>query len=332
MKSLLSVCIFVLAVGCPAWADEVIVYTSLDQVFSEPILEEFEHRTGIKVKAAYDVEASKTTGLVNRLIAEKKYPKADVFWNSEIGRTLVLKQKGLLASYFSPSSKSIPIQFKDPEGYWTGFAARARVILVNSKLVKTNEIPKSTFDLTQAKWQGKVVMGYPLFGTTSTHVAALFALLGEDKAKKYLTDLHANHIQIVNGNSISRDLVVSGEAAVGFTDTDDAYGAIKSKKNVAMIFPDQEGIGTLLIPNTVSLIKGTPHPDAAKKLIDFLLSEEVESLLAFSDSMQIPVRDHVKKPEHVPSLSDIHVMQVDYSAIAEQMERAFTFSRQLFSR
>ncbi|MGR9116099.1 MAG: extracellular solute-binding protein [Gammaproteobacteria bacterium] len=332
MKILAGLLLIVYWFGCPALAGEVIVYTSLDQVFSEPVLQEFERRTGIKVKAAYDVEASKTTGLVNRLIAEKKHPKADVFWNSEIGRTLILKKLGVLSPYFSPSSRSIPEQFKDPEGYWTGFAARARVLIVNTQWVKPDEVPQSIFELTQEKWQGKTVMGYPLFGTTSTHVAALFAALGEDKAKRYLTDLQNNNVMIVDGNAVSRDLVALGTAAVGFTDTDDVYVALKSKKNVAMVFPDQEGLGTLLIPNTVSMINGAPNAEAARQLIDFLLSEEVESLLAFSDSMQIPVREHVKKPDYVPSLATLHAMPVEYQAIADHMEQAFKFSRQLFSR
>jgi iron(III) transport system substrate-binding protein len=76
---------------------EVVVYTSLDKVFSQPVLEAFEKQTGIKVLPVYDSEATKTTGLVNRLIAEKDSPQADVFWNSETGRTIVLKRKGVLA-------------------------------------------------------------------------------------------------------------------------------------------------------------------------------------------------------------------------------------------
>ena len=104
---------------------EVVLYTALDQIFSEPIVKDFEQQTGIKVKVVYDTEAAKTTGLVNRLIAEKDNPNADVFWNNEIARSIVLKDKGILASYFSHSANDIPEQFKDKEGYWTGFAARA---------------------------------------------------------------------------------------------------------------------------------------------------------------------------------------------------------------
>ena len=72
---------------------EVVIYTSLDQLFSEPVLKDFEKNSSIKVKALYDTEVSKTVGLVNRLIAERDNPQADVFWNSEIVRTILLKRE-----------------------------------------------------------------------------------------------------------------------------------------------------------------------------------------------------------------------------------------------
>jgi iron(III) transport system substrate-binding protein len=128
--SLLVLIVLSLA-GCskeqPAAQQKVVVYTSLDKVFSQPILEEFERKTDIKVKAVYDSEATKTTGLVNRLIAEKDSPRADVFWNSETGRTIVLKQKGVLTPYESPSAADIPATFKDAQGFWSGFGARCRI-------------------------------------------------------------------------------------------------------------------------------------------------------------------------------------------------------------
>jgi iron(III) transport system substrate-binding protein len=139
-------------------------------------------------------------------------------------------------------------------------------------------------------------------------------------------------MSIVDGNAVTRDLVARGGVPVGFTDTDDAYVAIQAGKPVRMIFPDKEGIGTLLIPNTVALIQGGPNPQEGKKLIDYLLSQEVESTLAFGESRQMPVRDGVKAPPELPAVSSIRAMQVDYHDIARNLERAARFCQQLFVR
>src|SRR5437867_734707 len=75
---------------------EVVVYTSQDREYAEPIFQEFTRRSGIKVNALYDSEAAKTVGLANRLLAEKSHPQSDVFWNNEELRTWQLAAKGVL--------------------------------------------------------------------------------------------------------------------------------------------------------------------------------------------------------------------------------------------
>ena len=325
--------IVVLVMGCAKEGQkEVVIYTSVDQIFSEPILKDFERMTGIKVKAVYDVEASKTTGLVNRLLAEKGRPQCDVFWNSEIGRTIILKQKGVLTPYRSPSAEDIPPIFRDKDNYWTGFAARARVLVYNTKLLKKDDLPKSIFELIEPQWKGKVALAYPLFGTTATHVAALYVNLGKEKAEGYLKALKANEVVIVDGNAVARDMVVEGQVPIAFTDTDDVNVAVQSGKPVDMIYPDKNDIGTLLIPNTVALIKGCPHPETGKQLIDYLLSKEVEGKLAFCESAQMPVRDDVHKPAHVPEFSSVTAMEVDYYQVAASMDEAARFCQSLFIR
>lgn len=328
----LFIIIFLIAGCTEKRSKEVVVYTSVDQIFSEPILKDYEKKTGVKVKAVYDVEASKTTGMVNRLIAEKERPKCDVFWNSEIGRTIILKQKGILAPYRSPSADDIPAQFKDNEDCWMGFAARARVLVYNTDLLNEEDLPKSIFELTDTKWKGKVALAYPLFGTTATHIAAMYCSPGREKTEQYLKALKANDIVIVDGNSVARDLVVEGRLPMAFTDTDDVNVALQSGKPVRMIYPDRDGIGTLRIPNTVALIKNCPHPKEGKRLIDYLLSREVESKLAFCESAQMPLRDNVKRPEHVPEFSSITAMDVDYYKVAERIDEATRFCQGLFIR
>ncbi|PKK90365.1 MAG: iron ABC transporter substrate-binding protein [Candidatus Wallbacteria bacterium HGW-Wallbacteria-1] len=311
---------------------EVIVYTSLDRVFSEPVFNLFEQRTGIRVKALYDVEATKTTGLVNRLIAEAKHPRADVFWNSEVGRTIQLAGFGILTPYESPYWKNVPNGFKDPEFLWTGLAARARVLIYNRKMLSPNQIPESIMDLLKPEWKGRVAIGYPLFGTTATHVAALYACLGKNGAQKYLRALSDNEIRVVDGNAVTRDMVVAGEIPLAFTDTDDANVAIQRGADIGIIYPDRNGIGTLLIPNTVSMIRNGPNPEQARKLIDFILSSEVEKMLAFGESAQMPLKEGVPRPEHIPPFSAIRAMKVDYENLSRYLEESAIFCRDLFIR
>ncbi|RLI99168.1 MAG: iron ABC transporter substrate-binding protein [Candidatus Aenigmatarchaeota archaeon] len=222
----------------------VVIYVAHDQDYSEPILKEFEEKTGMKIKVKYDTELTKTVGLVNRLIAEKDNPRADVFWNNEVSRSIQLKNEFISKPYCSVSSINISEKYKDKECYWTGFAARARVLIYNTDLVNESEAPISIYELTDEKWKGKVCIANPLFGTTGSHIAALFAIMGDERAKEFLLNLKENEIQIVSSNSMVRDQVVAGECWIGITDTDDANDAIVDGKPVKMIFPDQNPADT----------------------------------------------------------------------------------------
>jgi iron(III) transport system substrate-binding protein len=199
-------------------------------------------------------------------------------------------------------------------------------------MLKEKELPKSIFELSAPKWKGKVALAYPLFGTTATHIAAMYVSLGQEKTEAYLKSLKANDIVIVDGNSVARDLVVEGKLPIAFTDTDDVNVAIQSGKPVGMLYPDKDGIGTLLIPNTVALIKNSPHSNEGKILIDYLLSRNVEEKLAFGESANMPVRDNVKKPSHIPEFASIKSMEVDYNKVVDNLEKAATFCQKLFVR
>jgi iron(III) transport system substrate-binding protein len=164
------------------------------------------------------------------------------------------------------------------------------------------------------------------------HAAALFATWGEPKARQYFEALKANGVKITDGNASARDRVVDGTVAVGFTDTDDAYVAMLKGSPVDIVWPDKDGLGTLLIPNTVGLIKGGPNPDQGKRLIDFLLSPKVEEMLAHAESGQIPLHLGVNRPAHVPTPDKVKSMDVDYEKLADWMDPSLKFLQELFVR
>jgi len=305
----------------------VVVYCSPDQEYSEPILKEFEARTGITVKAVYDIEATKTTGMVTRLIAEKGRPQADVFWNGEPVQTLKLKQMGVLAPYASPLAASLPADYRDSEHCWTAFGGRARVLLVNTKLLPAGQYPSSLFDLGKARWRpNKTGVALPLFGTSLAHAAALYDVLGPEKALEFYRNLKSKGVRVFDGNSVVRDQVANGYILFGLTDNDDAEGAVRAGAPVKVIVPDQEGLGTFMLPNTVSLVAGAPHPEEAKALIDFLLSPEVEVKLIQAGYFGYPCRA-------LPGYDSAPLVKryaVDFARLPQCLDRAQTELKDIF--
>ena len=299
----------------------VTVYVSTDRVFSEPVLRVFEQRSGIRVNAVYDTEETKSTGLANRLLAERERAHADVFWSNEPVRTLVLQSRGVLAPYRSPSASDIPPTFKDPDGYWTAFSARVRVIAYNTTLVPEKEAPASVLDLAEPKWKGQVAIADPRFGSTSFHVAALYVSLGDEKADDFFRRLKANSVKIVGGNSVVRDMVVKGEVKAGL----DRYR--RRQRGVRRVAPrsrwscrTKTAWACPMMPNMVSMVAGAPHPEEAKQLIDYLLSHDVEAMLAKSEAVQIPLRPSVPGPAHLPRIDAFKPMTLDYGKAAARVE------------
>jgi len=298
--------------------NSVTVYVSEDQVFSEPLLKDFEKETGIKVNAVYDTEESKSTGVMNRLIAEKNNPQADVYWANEPIRAEVLRQKNILTSYLSPNAKGILQTFREKNNYWTGFSARIRVIIAQNRL---KEKPDSILDYTDVRYKAKAVIANPLFGTTTAHIAALFSVWGDKKTKNFLQKLKENKTALSTSNGESADFVASKQYAFALVDSDDAISRFRQKQNISIIYPDQKkgDVGIFVVPNAVMMIAHAPHPKMAQKLIDYLLSKKSEEKLARADCAQIPLHQDVPPPKGLKSLSTLKVMQVDYATVAEKM-------------
>lgn len=318
-KLLLLVCVLAGAVsGCSRNSvATVVVYCSVDDIFARPVAEQFEKETGIATQLVVDTEETKSTGLVNRLIAEKNRPQADVFWCGDPVRAALLKSKEITAPYRSPNLEGLPLEFSDREHHWSGFSARARIIIYNTNLVSREQAPTSILDLLQPRFQGKACMANPLFGTTSMHAAALFARLGDAEAKKFFEGFTANGVKMLSSNGEVRRRVANGEYALGLTDTDDFNEAFQEGKPVAKVYPDAKGMGTVIVPNSVMLIKNGPNPENAKKFIDYLLRPETEKALAESGAAQMPVRPRVPCPDNVTPLTRLTPMKLDYPQLAE---------------
>ncbi len=339
MRKPIIYCCFVLVTlvaisGCMKRSDnEVVVYSALDREFAEPILDDLELELGLKVKALFDQESNKTVGMVSRIIQNQERPNCDVFWNNEIMHTMRLQNLGLLEVYQSPQAEYFPQHFVSSKKQWHGFAARARVLIVNTDLLPDpQQRPNSIYDLANPKWKGRCAMARPLFGTTATHAAVLFAELGEEKATKFMQQIAAN-AKIEGGNKQVALKVASGQYAFGITDTDDAVIELEQAKPIAIVFPDQAAsqLGTMLIPNTLAIIKNGPNPTRAKLLVNRLLEPDIETRLAQGKSAQIPINRKVTFGSRVkPNTGELRIMKADFAAAAEKWELASKILMEIF--
>lgn len=322
--------------GCTKAADRVVLYSAQDREFAEPLFDDFRQQSKLTLAAKFDTEANKSVSLAAELLAERDHPRSDVHWNNEILNTIRLSRAGVYEGYTPPNAAGFPDWTRAADGTWQAFAARARVLIVNTNLVPDGQRPKSLFDLTDPKWRGRVAMAKPLFGTTATQAACLFEAVGPERAKAFYRDLKANDVQIVPGNKPVAVRVAAGEFAVGLTDTDDAIIEVRAGKPVAIVFPDAEPhpqfprLGVLYIPNTLALVRGGPNPDGGRKLIDYLLTREER--LAAGGGFQIPLNPAVKAdlPPQIRRPEVVTRMQVDFERAADRWDEVQEFLRNLF--
>lgn len=248
--------------GCGS-APHVVLYTSQDQFYAEPILREFTRETGIEVRAVFDTESAKTAGLANRLRGEKGHPRCNVFWSNEEMHARMLAREGVF------SEEAIRTA-----GY------RTRRIVVNTNLLSLAEVPSSLLQLTNESWRGRVVLAFPLYGTTSSHFLGLRQLWGEETWRRWCQAIQANGAKIVDGNSVVVRLVGSGEAWLGLTDSDDIAAGKRSGLPIEQARLTDEFI---VIPNTITLVASTPE---AERLVDFLMRTETLARLVEAGALE----------------------------------------------
>lgn len=309
----------------------LVVYCAHDSVFADSIIQRFEQSTGIRVQIRYDEEANKSLGLTNLLIAEKDQPRCDVFWNNQTLGTIRLKNEGVLQKCDPSLFARIPQQFRDPDNQWAGFAARLRVYIVNTNLMPAAE--EAVKEMLAGDSLSHAAIAVPLFGTTLSHYAVLCDEMGIEELKTWHRSLRDRGIREARGNGAVKDLVAEGACLFGFTDTDDVFVAIDQGKPVKMLPVRLKSGKTICLPNSVAKIKNCPHPELADKFIRYLLSEDVETMLANSASRQIPLGpvDDTKLPDDLQPLLNWAADGVSLDGAAQHDQEVLNWLTQEYS-
>jgi iron(III) transport system substrate-binding protein len=282
---------------------QVVAYCAQDQEYAEPILREFSKQIGTRARAVYDNEAVKTVGLANRLLSERQHPQCDVFWGNEELRTRQLAAHNV---------------FGETNG-WAAVGYRSRRLVINTNRLSLAAAPRSLLELTNEIWRGKVALAYPQFGTTATHFHALRQHWGDERWHAWCRGLAANEPLLVDGNSVVVKMVGRGEAWIGLTDSDDAAAGQAEGLPVAPLPMTEE---TLLIPNTVAVVRGAPHPQAAQRLFDYLQGREVVQQLVAVHALEGFSASEVSTP----------TLKVDWGALLRALQGTTAELNRIFLR
>jgi len=283
--------------------DQVIAYCAQDQEYAEPILREFNKQTGIEARAVYDNEAVKTVGLANRLLAERGHPQCDVFWGNEEMRT-----RQLAAGHV----------FRETNG-WAAVGYRSRRIVINTNRLSLAAAPHSLPELTNETWRGNVALAYPQFGTTATHLQALRQHWGDERWQAWCRAMAANKPLLVDGNSVVVKMVGRGEAWIGLTDSDDVAAGQAEGLPIAPLPMNEE---TLLIPNTVAVVREAPHPQAAQRLFEYLQQRELVQQLVAAHALEGFSASAVSTP----------TLKVEWDALLRDLDRTTARLNKFFLR
>ncbi len=327
----MACCLLISLHGCDQRGIEpVVVYVSADEQVARPILQAFTERTGIPVSPLFDTEATKTTGLANRLRRESARPRADLFWSSEPFEVERLAAEGLLAPAVHSALDGHPRIWRRSDDRWFAFAGRGRVIVYDPDVLDPEEAPDRWTALTDPRFRDAIVMADPRFGTTRGHLGAMSVYWNRTAMPGYYTawleGLAENGVRMLpGGNAATVDAVVRGEAILGLTDTDDVTAARAKGLRVSAIAPrhgleGEAGGGTMLIPNAAGVVAGGPNPLGAVELLAFLASADVEARLYASPSRNIPVAHPKIKID--PSDQILEPLNVGIAETAAAMDAA----------
>lgn len=331
-------------------ADRVVLYSSVDDYLLRDLLPRYEAATGVRVDLVGDTEATKSAGLAERVIAEQSRPRADVWWSSEPFFTIRLARAGLLepgaarAALGEDVAAEWPAGLMSADGSWVGLASRARVIVYRPSRVPEADVPRRLADLADPRWNGRVAIARPEFGTTRGHLAALIESDGAEAVEAWLRAMVAGGLRVYSGNATVVRAVAQGEVDLGLTDTDDVWAGQRNGWDVAAVFevrdpprlhsglqpgppPGHTPIshGPLILPNTAGLIRAGPNPERGRHLLAWILGGEAERMLAASESRNYPVHPGITDVAIDPPLP-ADAWRPDLERVADHLDEAATLA------
>lgn len=287
-------------------SEELVVYSGRSEPLVKPFLDEFAEREGIEVKTRY----ADTPDLVGTLIEEGDKTRADVFIAQDAAAMEQLRRRNLLQPY--DGLKRTPRRYRAEDGSWTGVSGRARVLIVR----EGTPHPDSVFDLTDPRWRDRVVAPDPTNASFRDWVSAIRVRRGDGLTRRYLDGLKANGLETLAGHSEVRKAVAKGEFDIGLVNHYYVELEKQEGSNVEAVYTDQEpeGFGVVFNLASAGIVRSASNAGAARKLMDYLLTPEVQERFA-RENFEYPLLPGLSVAPGVRPLKDVRTTDVTYTQL-----------------
>jgi len=287
--------------------ETIVVYSGRNENFIKPFFDEFEAQSGIKVEARFGDSAE----LAAQLLEEGDNSPADVFLSQDAGAIGAIAAAGLLQKLNTESYASVPSQFADPAGFWTGITGRARVIAYDTELIAAQDVPVKIDDLLQPQWRGLIGIA-PTNASFQSFITAMRQVRGEAATLEWLKGLAANEPVLYEKNSQMIEAIDAKVIGLSLTNHYYLYEVADSLGKELIVqngFFESGDVGNLLNVSALGILSTTQKNDEAYKLLEFLLSDEVQKKFV-NDTYEYSVLPGINPPGNMPNLAELGIPEI----------------------
>lgn len=295
-------------------AAPLVIYSGRNANLVEPLIEQLKAETGLDIEVRY----GDTAEMAATILEEGGNSPADVYFGQDAGALGALAAAGRLAPLPDTLVQQVDARFRDGGGRWVGTSGRARVLVYNTDLVNSEELPQDLWALTEAPWQGKVGWA-PSNGSFQAFVTALRLLEGDDEARRWLEAMIANDVKVYAGNSAVVEAVANGEITAGLVNHYYLYQHLAQKNANAPIANHyfSTGAGALVNVAGVGVVDTSANQAMAERFIALLLSPAGQEYFA-TQTYEYPLAgDDIELAGGLLPLDQISAPSIDLSNLED---------------
>lgn len=305
---------FVLAGCAPAAPQSITVYSGRSEELVGPLIERFASETAIQAEVRY----ADTAELASLLMQEGANTPADVYFAQDAGALGAVAGAGQLAALPQETLDRVAPAFRSPAGEWVGVSGRARVVVYDSRELEPADLPTGIDGFTDPEWSGRIGWA-PTNGSFQAFVTAYRVLRGDDAARVWLEGILANEPRVYDSNTPVVQAVADGEIDVGFVNH---YYLLRALAEQGETFPVRNHFlsgtdpGALVNVAGVGILSASDNQSAARRFVDFLLSDESQQYFA-QETFEYPLVAGVAGPAGQPPLEQLQTPDIDLSSLAD---------------